>query len=294
MHWRRAKDAQSYFAMTLPLADRHIIFSLNKASKHPVYTQVFFLLHIICIPCSLHLFAAHYQLNVLLFHLKTTHTTIDIPAKRREEYFESFISGQSPLLVCTDIFSRGLDTTAVRIFLNTLSKVVKTYNPFVVLVTFRFGFVFHQQRWAMWCCLTSHAALQTTCIEWAGRLVLASQAWSLACSERVRLLTKPWLQCKHACLLFLNYLILLLAFLLSCFLLLLLMMCSIARAHNLRREGTRWGDRQGQQEGHWPSSGGAAVREGEHLQEGEVGGLAALAPAFAFLLIAIMEWTSFN
>ncbi len=38
---------------------------------------------------------------------------IGILPKRRAEYFEQFASGECPILVCTDIASRGLDTTAV-------------------------------------------------------------------------------------------------------------------------------------------------------------------------------------
>jgi ERCC4-related helicase len=45
--------------------------------------------------------------------LTTLLCTIGILPKRRAEYFEQFASGECPILVCTDIASRGLDTTAV-------------------------------------------------------------------------------------------------------------------------------------------------------------------------------------
>lgn len=55
--------------------------------------------------------STHHFLTEQGFSASCMHSGI-LP-KRRAEYFEQFASGECPILVCTDIASRGLDTTAV-------------------------------------------------------------------------------------------------------------------------------------------------------------------------------------
>lgn len=59
--------------------------------------------------------ALRYAPALLMAHatLNSNFLSIGILPKRRAEYFEQFRSGECPILVCTDIASRGLDTVSV-------------------------------------------------------------------------------------------------------------------------------------------------------------------------------------